>query len=51
MPSAATTITGSAGISGGALKRRIASQAKAPEKPTSNSELASGDSKVARRQP
>ena len=51
MPIAATTITGSAGISGGALKRRTASQPSAPENATSSSALASGESRVARRQP
>ena len=51
MPIAATTITGRPGICGGALKRRIASQPSAPEKATSSSALASGESRVARRQP
>ena len=35
----------------GALKRRMASQASAPEKATSSNALASGESRVARRQP
>lgn len=51
MPIAATTMTGSAGICGGAPSRRTASHVSAPENATSNSEFASGDSSVARRQP
>ena len=51
MPIAATAITGMPGTSGGALKRRIASHASAPENATSSTALASGESRVARRQP
>jgi len=51
MPIAATTITGTAGIDGGALKRPIASQARPPENAISTSALASGASRVDLRQP
>ena len=51
MPIAATTITGMPGTSGGCANRRTASQPSAPENATSSIALASGESRVARRQP
>jgi hypothetical protein len=50
IPIAATAITGTPGICGGAPKRRIASQPSAPENPTRISEFASGEATVAGRE-